>query len=48
MIDTACFVLCALCVCWQPTDVKKRVESLIDREYLERDESDLNVYKYLA
>ena len=32
----------------QPTDVKKRVESLIDREYLERDDGDLNVYKYLA
>lgn len=32
----------------KPSDVKKRVESLIDREYLERDESDPNLYRYLA
>jgi len=29
-------------------DLKKRIESLIDREYLERDSSDPNVYNYLA
>jgi len=29
-------------------DLKRRIESLIDREYLERDESDPNTYKYLA
>lgn len=30
------------------TDLKKRVESLIDREYMERDSSDAQIYKYLA
>jgi cullin-4 len=29
-------------------DVKKRIESLIDREYLERDETDAALYRYLA
>lgn len=29
-------------------DLKKRIESLIDREFLERDASDPTVYKYLA
>ncbi|KAJ3022695.1 Cullin-4 [Thoreauomyces humboldtii] len=32
----------------QPVDLKKRIESLIDREYLERDAKDPNVYIYLA
>jgi len=32
----------------KPADLKKRIESLIEREYLERDESDPNVYNYLA
>ncbi|KAK9823559.1 hypothetical protein WJX72_003747 [[Myrmecia] bisecta] len=30
------------------SDLKKRIESLIDREYLERDEANQNVYNYLA
>jgi cullin-4 len=30
------------------TDIKRRIESLIEREYLERDKSDLNIYRYLA
>jgi cullin-4 len=29
-------------------DLKKRIESLIDREYLERDDSDSQIYNYLA
>ena len=29
-------------------DLKKRIESLIEREYLERDNEDGNYYKYLA
>ena len=29
-------------------DVKKRIESLIEREYLERDEDSASTYKYLA
>mmetsp|Transcript_16886 Transcript_16886/g.32946 ORF Transcript_16886/g.32946 Transcript_16886/m.32946 type:complete len:759 (+) Transcript_16886:693-2969(+) len=31
-----------------PRVVKRRIEHLIDREYLERDESQANFYKYLA
>ena len=31
-----------------PQFVKKRVESLIEREYLERDENDRRVYRYVA
>jgi hypothetical protein len=34
---------CALC--WLQSDVKKRIESLIDREYLQRVE---HGYEYLA
>ena len=32
----------------KPSDLKKRIESLIDREYLERDTSNAQVYNYLA
>ena len=32
----------------QANDLKKRIESLIDREYLERDLNDTSVYNYLA
>ena len=31
-----------------PTVIKKRIESLIDREFLERDKEDRKLYKYLA
>ncbi|GAU50481.1 hypothetical protein TSUD_409660 [Trifolium subterraneum] len=31
-----------------PTEIKKRIESLIERDYLERDNNDNNLYKYLA
>lgn len=31
-----------------PSMIKKRIESLIEREFLERDKADLRVYKYLA
>jgi len=30
------------------SDLKKRIESLIDREYLERDKDEPTVYNYLA
>ncbi|GJQ15438.1 hypothetical protein GpartN1_g7229.t1 [Galdieria partita] len=33
---------------YQPTDLKKRIESLIDREYLERDSDTPQLYRYLA
>jgi len=32
----------------QPSDIKKRIESLIERDYMERDTNDRNRYKYLA
>jgi len=32
----------------KPQDLKKRIESLIDREYLERDPNNPNMYTYLA
>ena len=31
-----------------PTVIKKRIESLIEREFLERDASDRRLYRYLA
>jgi len=31
-----------------PSFIKKRIESLIEREYLQRDENDRKVYQYLA
>ena len=31
-----------------PKDIKKRIEELIQREYLERDATDSSLYKYLA
>lgn len=31
-----------------PNTIKKRIESLIEREFLERDKVDWRVYKYLA
>ena len=32
----------------QPSDIKKRIESLIEREYMERDQKDRHRYNYLA
>ena len=32
----------------KPPDIKKRIESLIDRDYLARDEQNQNQYNYLA
>ena len=32
----------------RPGDLKKRIESLIEREYLARDENDNSLYNYLA
>ena len=30
------------------TDIKKRMESLIEREFIERDASDRKMYRYVA
>lgn len=32
----------------KPADIKKRIESLLEREFLERDSDDPNIYRYLA
>jgi len=32
----------------QPADLKKRIESLIDRDYMERDKDIANQYNYVA
>ena len=32
----------------RPADIKRRIESLIDRDYLERDDSDSSLYLYVA
>ncbi|XP_014681402.1 PREDICTED: cullin-4A-like [Priapulus caudatus] len=32
----------------KPGDLKKRIESLIDRDYMERDKDNSNMYKYVA
>ncbi len=32
----------------QSSDLKKRIESLIERDYLERDKADQTTYNYLA
>jgi cullin-4 len=32
----------------QVSDIKKRIESLIERDYLERDKEEPSVYVYLA
>ena len=33
---------------FQPADLKKRIESLIDRDYMERDKDNSNQYNYVA
>jgi cullin-4 len=32
----------------KPSDLKKRIESLIERDYLSRDKDDSNLYHYVA
>lgn len=41
------FVL-KICFLLQPADLKKRIESLIDRDYMERDKENPNQYNYIA
>ena len=33
---------------FQSSDLKKRIESLIEREYMERDKDNPNTYHYVA
>lgn len=45
----SCFNSCLLSVLSsQPADLKKRIESLIDRDYMERDKENSNQYNYVA
>ena len=37
-----------ICLLLQPADLKKRIESLIDRDYMERDKENPNQYNYIA
>lgn len=37
-----------ICPLLQPADLKKRIESLIDRDYMERDKENPNQYNYIA
>jgi len=39
-------LICSLV--FQPADLKKRIESLIDRDYMERDKDNQNQYNYVA
>lgn len=39
--------LLPVCAVW-PADIKKRIENLIEREFLERDATDRKMYRYLA
>lgn len=32
----------------KPADLKKRIESLIEREYMNRDKNDAQIYHYVA
>ena len=44
------FILYSICIRInsQPADLKKRIESLIDRDYMERDKDNANQYNYVA
>jgi cullin-4 len=41
-------VLLVTYISFQPADLKKRIESLIDRDYMERDKDNPNQYNYVA
>ena len=41
-------VLKSVYFAFQPADLKKRIESLIDRDYMERDKDNPNQYNYVA
>ena len=32
----------------EPVEVKRSIDSLIERDYMERDETDRSLYRYLA
>eukprot|EP01001_Neometanema_parovale_P007530 NODE_382_length_2572_cov_41.207432_g362_i0.p1 GENE.NODE_382_length_2572_cov_41.207432_g362_i0~~NODE_382_length_2572_cov_41.207432_g362_i0.p1 ORF type:complete len:781 (+),score=206.16 NODE_382_length_2572_cov_41.207432_g362_i0:69-2345(+) len=47
-LQTECIQLLSNVFKPDPKDIKKRIEDLIQRSYLERDPDDRNVYRYLA
>ena len=44
------FIACNVCMAAasQGKMIKERIENLIDRDYMERDDNDPNVYQYVA
>jgi Cullin, a subunit of E3 ubiquitin ligase len=47
-VNLGFFVLFIRYLSFQPADLKKRIESLIDRDYMERDKDNPNQYNYVA
>jgi cullin 4 len=53
-VKVTSLIIAHLLSCWraflfpQPADLKKRIESLIDRDYMERDKDNPNQYNYVA
>ena len=39
---------CLISVPMQPSDLKKRIESLIDRDYIRRSKDNSSIYDYIA
>lgn len=48
MLLRAARLTCISSLPFQPADLKKRIESLIDRDYMERDKENSNQYNYVA
>jgi len=42
------FIFKIVCSIFQPVDLKKRIESLIDRDYMARDKECSKFYNYVA
>ena len=40
--------VCCISVPVQPSDLKKRIESLIDRDYIRRSKDNSSIYDYIA
>ena len=42
------FIPCLIFIPVQPSDLKKRIESLIDRDYIRRSKDNSSIYDYIA
>lgn len=47
-VDPDVCIIHRIYISFQPADLKKRIESLIDRDYMERDKDNANQYNYVA